>query len=95
MFLSISVNIAGFLGIFGFYIFSFLHLAAGILLFAHAIKVKVLRQAGLCDSVTLMAEEPDLGHALGANPFISWQPEAGVQAAPWALGIHLSGQDQA
>lgn len=77
---AVSVYIADFLGVFGFYIFSFLHMTAGILLFAHAEKVKVLRQAGLCDSVTLTAEEPALGHALGANPVISWQPEAGAQA---------------
>lgn len=95
MFLPVSVNIAGFLGVFGFCVFSFLHLTAGILLFALAEKVKVLRQAGLCDSVTLTAEEFALGHALDANPVISWQPEAGAQAAPWALGIQLSGQDQA
>lgn len=77
-------------GFWFFFIFSFLHLTAGILLFARAVKVIDLRQAGLCDSVTLTAEEPALGCALGANLVISWQLGAGAQAAFWALGIHLS-----
>lgn len=80
MFLSVSANIAGFLaGGFGFLFFSFLHLTAGILLCARAMKVKALRQAGLCDSVTLTAEEVALG----------CKPRYLLEARSWSTGSSL------
>lgn len=65
-----SVNIADFFCFVladWFVFFPFPLLTAGISLF-----VQALRQAGLCESITLRAEEPDSGHAPHANTVISW-----------------------